>query len=375
LAILIDYHWRNDSKYQLGVITFMQNSFKHRVGVVSSIGLLLFVLVACGNTQPGQPAAAPTPAAEAPVVDPTQAPNTPVVSQPTAEAATTPIKVVATYSILGDLVQNVAGDRVELVTLVGPGSDSHVYEPTPRDNAILAEARLVFENGLMFEGWIDDLYTASGSAARRVVVSERITPLIAAADAHHDEEEAHSEEEADGEFDPHMWHDPTNVMLMVEAIRDALIAVDSANAATYQANAAAYLAQLKQLDAEIEAQVAALPAERRKLVTSHDTFGYYAQRYGFEVIGTAIGTSTEAADPSAGEIATLVDSIKAAGVPAIFAENVSDSNLIDTIAREAGVQLAPALYTDALGETGSTGATYLEMMRFNTTTIVTALAQ
>jgi ABC-type Zn uptake system ZnuABC Zn-binding protein ZnuA len=162
-------------------------------------------------------------------------------------------------------------------------------------------------------------------------------------------------------------------MAIVEVIRDALVAADPDNAALYTANAEAYLAELTELDAFIEAQVAELPVERRKLVTTHDTFGYFAARYGFEIVGTALGASTEAADPSAGAIAELVEAIRAAGVPAIFAENVSNMRLMETIAREAGVTLAPDLYTDALGAPGSPGATYLEMMRYNVTTIVQAL--
>jgi ABC-type Zn uptake system ZnuABC Zn-binding protein ZnuA len=162
---------------------------------------------------------------------------------------------------------------------------------------------------------------------------------------------------------------------MVESIRDALVAADHDRAATYQANADAYLARLQSLDDFVVAEVAKLPEERRKLVTSHDTFAYFAARYGFEVVGTALGSvSTEGADPSASEIADLVDQIKAAGVPAIFAENVTNPALMESIADEAGVELAPTLYTDALGESGSDGDTYEKMVTANVTTIVTALS-
>jgi ABC-type Zn uptake system ZnuABC Zn-binding protein ZnuA len=286
-----------------------------------------------------------------------------------------------------------------------------VYEPSPRDSVALAEADLLVENGLEFEEWIEALYSASGSQATRVVASSTIGSLLEgeghsdeehAGEEHADEEhadEGHSDEEhadeehadeehadeehadeehadeehSHGEYDPHVWHDPTNVMAMVTVIRDALVAADAANAELYTANAEAYMAELAELDAFIEAQVAELPAERRKLVTTHDTFGYFANRYGFEVIGTALGSSTEAADPAAGAIAELVEAIRSAGVPAIFTENVSNMQLMETIANEAGVRLAPELYTDALGEPGSSGATYLEMMRYNVTTIVEAL--
>jgi zinc/manganese transport system substrate-binding protein len=268
------------------------------------------------------------------------------------------IPVVATYSIIGDMTQQVGGDLIALRTLVGPGGDAHTFEPTPEDAQALTDARLIFENGIAFEGWIDDLYTASGSSATRVVVSEGITPLELAAD----------------ERDPHIWHDVTLAITMVERIEAGLSASDPANASAYQANAQRYIGQLKELDAFIQQEVATLPAERRKLVTSHDTFGYYAKRYSFEVIGSGLGAvSTESADPSPAVLTDLVAAIRAAGVPAIFAENVSNPEIMQAIAREAGVVLAPPLYTDALGEPGSTGATYLEMMRSNTLTIVTAL--
>jgi ABC-type Zn uptake system ZnuABC Zn-binding protein ZnuA len=163
-------------------------------------------------------------------------------------------------------------------------------------------------------------------------------------------------------------------MKMVEAIRDALAKADPTGADIYKANAEKYLAELKTLDDEIVAETNKLPQERRKLVTAHDTFGYFAKRYGYEILGTALGSiSTETADPSAGELAELVEQIKAAGVPAIFAENIHNPGLMDRIASEAGVTLGPTLYTDALGEPGSDGDTYLKMMRYNVTTIVTAL--
>lgn len=161
---------------------------------------------------------------------------------------------------------------------------------------------------------------------------------------------------------------------MLEAIRNALVGAGPDNATTYARNADAYLAELEELDAFVQEQVATLPEERRKLVTTHDTFGYFADRYGFEVVGTALGITIEASDPSAGKIAALVEAIRVTGVPAIFAENVSNPALMETIAREVGVELAPTLFTDALGEPGSEGATYLEMVRYNVTTIVTALA-
>lgn len=260
------------------------------------------------------------------------------------------------------MVQNVGGGLAEVRVLVGPGGDAHTFEPTPSDSAALARAALLVEHGLEFEPWLDDLYTAAGSSARRIVTSKGVAPIVLEGTAHA------------GEADPHIWHDVQNAMVMVGNIRDGLAQADPANAAAYRANAAAYLAQLRELDAFVLQQVAQLPPERRKLVTTHDTFGYFARRYGFEVVGTALGAATtEVTDPSPREIAALAQEIRAAGVPAIFAENVGGRGLVAAVAAEAGVRVAPPLYTDALGEPGSAGGTYIGMVRSNVTTIVEAL--
>jgi ABC-type Zn uptake system ZnuABC Zn-binding protein ZnuA len=243
------------------------------------------------------------------------------------------------------------------------------------------EAELIFENSLGLETWLDDLYAASGSQAKRVVVTEEHEEHEehSEADEHAAEGEHEEHGEADGhahgEIDPHVWHDVTNVMHEVEVIRDALAEADPTNAQSYQANAEAYLAELKELDGWITAEVKKLPENRRKLVTSHDTFGYFARRYGFEVVGSGLGATTETSDPSAAEMANLIEEIKSVGVPAIFAENVSNPKLMERIAAEAGVTLGPELYTDALGEPGSDGDTYLKMMRYNVAALVRALSQ
>ncbi len=308
-----------------------------RIAAALSLLSLLLLLAACGSAEP----------------------------QP-ATTAGKPLKVVATFSILGDLAQQLGGDAIELHTLVGPGSDTHTFQPSPADGVALVEADLIIENGLEFETWLDDLYSASDSKAQRVIVTAGIELIKA-------EEGAEHEGDEHGEFDPHVWHDVANVMKIVEAMRDALTQADPARAATYEANAAAYLAELKALDDFVVEQTGSLPEARRRLVTSHDTFAYFAKRYGFEVIGTALGASTEAADPSAQAIVELVERIKAAGVPAIFTENVQNPGLMEQLASEAGVALGPALYTDALGEPGSDGDTYVKMIRSNVTAIVQAL--
>jgi zinc/manganese transport system substrate-binding protein len=280
----------------------------------------------------------------------------------TGTPAVTRPRVVATFSILGDLVGQVGGDLVEPHTLVGPDGDAHTFEPAPADAVSVAQADLDFENGLEFEAWLDQLYTSSGSTAQRVVVTEGVTPgQIGLGD------------EA-GSVDPHTWQDVTSSMKMVEIIRDALAMQDPAHAAAYQANAASYLAQLQTLDTEIQGMVNTLAPERRRLVTNHDALGYFARRYGFEILGNALGSiSTEAGEPSAAQLAQLIEEIKAAGVPAIFTENIENNSIINQVAQEAGVVVAPPLYTDALGMPGTDGETYLKMMRYNAETIVAAL--
>jgi zinc/manganese transport system substrate-binding protein len=272
------------------------------------------------------------------------------------------LNVVATFSILGDLVQAVAGDNIQLHTLVGPDGDTHTYEPIPADEVALVQSNLIFENGLGFETWLGKLYAASGSKARRVVVTTGVTTgQIAIGDAA-------------GQTDPHAWQDVTYAMGMVNVIRDTLAAQDPAHAAAYQANAAAYLKQLQDLDGYIQQQSSTLPAARRNLVTNHDALGYFAKRYGYQVIGDVLGSvSTEASSPSAAELAKLSDEIKSAQVPAIFTENIENSAVINQVAQEAGVKVAPPLYTDALGKPGTPGETYLKMMRYDVDTIVAAL--
>lgn len=331
------------------------------------------------------------------------------------------VNVVASNSIVADLVQNVGGEEVEVTTLVGPDEDVHNFEPSPAVSRDLAEADIVFENGLELEPWMDDLYESSGAEAARIKVgeSQQIEPLTAGEHGHdhggegdhedehghedehehehegeghehehegegHDhEDEGHSEDEhagegghAHGEYDPHVWHDPQNAVAMVSEIEAALSEADSGNADTYEQNAEEYTSELEELDAEVEEMVAAIPEENRKLVTAHDTFGYYADAYGFEVVGTSLDSfSTEASDPSAGETAALADEIEQTGVPAIFPENVSNEAVMERIASEANVDLAPPLYTDALGEPDSEAGTYVQMLRYNSETISGALGQ
>ncbi|MCC7358413.1 MAG: zinc ABC transporter substrate-binding protein [Anaerolineales bacterium] len=277
-----------------------------------------------------------------------------------AASSDQPLKVAATFSVVGDLVRVIGGEHVALTVLAGPGVDAHAFIPTAGDAAALAKAAVVVENGLGFETWLDDLYTAADSQATRVAAADGIAPRAGTG-------------EETGEADPHVWHSATNAMAMARNIKAALAAADPANAAAYQTNTDAYLAELTALDGWIAEQVSALPAERRKLVTTHDTFGYFAQRYGFEVLGSLLPTSTEGASPSAQQVAALAQAVKAADVPAIFGENIGANGLLNQVAAEAGVKLVATLFTDALGAPGSGGETYVDMMRANVTTIVAAL--
>jgi ABC-type Zn uptake system ZnuABC Zn-binding protein ZnuA len=265
-------------------------------------------------------------------------------------------RVVATFSVIGDLVWNVAGNTIQLTTLVGPDGDTERYEPTAADARSIAQASMILENGLGSEPWLDRFYTASRSSAPRVRVSQGIELL-----------------REGNQVDPHFWHDVGSTIRVVRTIRDALAGIDPANTEIYSANAERYIARLEELDQWVLNQVATVPPERRKLVTSHDTFGYFAHRYGFEIVGAGLPSLTTEAQPSAQRVRQLVQDIRRTGVPAVFTENVMDPRLMEQVAREAGVVLAPALHTDALGSSQSSGGSYVGMVTHNVSTIVAAL--
>ncbi len=262
------------------------------------------------------------------------------------------INAIATISIIGDVVKNVARGAVNLVVLVGPDGDAHEYEPIPADSVNIVRADIIFENGLHLEHWLDKLYSASGSKAKRVIVSQGVSPRIFEGNLR--------------ETDPHAWQDVTNVILYTQNVRDALVAIDPANKGLYESNAKNYIQQLQALDDWVKTEVAAIPVDKRKLVTNHDALGYFAKRYGFQIIGAVIpSATTEAADPSAKETADLLNIIKSNGVHAIFSENMANPKLTRTLSKEAGVQVGPEVYTDALGPPGSKGETYLKMIQHN----------
>jgi zinc/manganese transport system substrate-binding protein len=265
-----------------------------------------------------------------------------------------PLKVIASFSILGDFVRNVGGDRVDVTTLVGPDSDAHVYAPTPRDAKRIAEARLIVVNGFGFEGWLPRLVQSSGSKATVVTATDGITPLRRGSDA-----------------DPHAWQAVDNAKVYVANIRVALSAADPAGSEQFRANGDAYLAKLGALDREVRSAVAQIPAARRKVISTHNAFGYFASAYGIEFVAP-LGVSTES-EPSARDIAGIITQIKQARIPAVFLENVSDPRLIQRISAETGAKVGGTLYSDGLtGEKGD-APTYIDMVRHNIKTLKRAL--
>jgi zinc/manganese transport system substrate-binding protein len=285
-------------------------------------------------------------------------------------AAQERVKVIASFSILADLVKNVGGDRVDLSVLVGPGSDAHVYAPTPADARKVAEARLVVVNGLGFEGWLDRLIKAAGGKATVVVATKGIKARKAADDHDHDRKHG-KKHDHDDDVDPHAWQHVVNVKTYVANIRDALAKADPAGAETYKANAAAYSAKLDALQKEVRAAVAKIPAARRKIITNHDAFGYFQAAYGVKFIAPQ-GVATEA-DPSARDVARIISQVKRQKIPAVFLENISDPRLMQRIAKETGAKIGGTLYSDALTASDGPAPTYIDMMRHNLGTLVGAL--
>lgn len=286
--------------------------------------------------------------------------------------------VVATTTIVGDLVAHVGGERVEVETLVPAGADPHGHEPRPSDAVAIAEAELVVKSGGDLDEWLDELIENAGGEATEVTLLDSVETIDGGhaheeGDAHeeseaHAEEEAHSEEEvhADGgEIDPHWWQDPRNAILAVEAIRDALAEADPDGRRAYERNARAYIAELRALDEEIERCMQRVPPEKRKLVTTHEALGYFAERYGVEVIGSVIPSLSTQAQPSAKDVDALVEQIEDEGVEAIFPEAAVSQRLERAISRESGADVGGELWTDSLGEEGSGAETYLDAMRTN----------
>jgi ABC-type Zn uptake system ZnuABC Zn-binding protein ZnuA len=287
------------------------------------------------------------------------------------------LRVVATTSIIGDIVGRIGGKAIELTTLMGPGVDPHSYQPSAAELTAVADAHLIFINGWdLEEGLIRDLENIA-EGVPMVPVSAYIEPLAFADD--HDDGDSHGDSHDHDhahDADPHTWFNPHLVKQWVENIEHALHDIDPANEDLYEANAEAYLEELEGLIEYFEARIAEIPAERRKLVTNHDTFGYFARAYGFEIVGTVIPSASTLSEPSARELAQLVEQMQTEGVCTIFTESVANERLAQTVAAElsgcAEVRVL-RLFTDALGGPGSGAETYLEMMRINIDTIVAGL--
>jgi zinc/manganese transport system substrate-binding protein len=275
-----------------------------------------------------------------------------------------PLPVVASFSILGDMVKQVGGPDVTVVTLVGPDSDTHVYEPTPQDAKTLARATLVFVNGLGFEGWMPRLVSASGFKGKMITASKGITPRTMV----DEDEKTHPTI-----TDPHAWQNLSNGLIYVQNIAEALEAALPGKAQDIAARASAYEAQIKTEDDKVRQEFAAVPAAQRKIITSHDAFGYFGAAYGITFLAPE-GLSTEA-EPSAAALATLIDQMKSEGIKTVFLENMTSPRLATQLAKEGGAQLGAELYSDALSPPDGPAPTYISMFENNVPKLKAAMME
>ncbi len=286
-------------------------------------------------------------------------------------AAPTPVRalnVLATTSLLADIAQNVAGDRAAVGSLLPPGADPHGFEPAPGDAARAAASTVLIVNGAGYETFLDDLLQNVGGDRLIIDASRGLTPRGPAADR-----PPTAQPDRDRAADPHFWLDPLHVIRYVENIRDGLSLADPAGAAAYAVNAEAYAANLRELDRYIVEQVAGIPPARRLLVTDHESLGYFADRYGFTIVGVVAPGPNSQAQPTAQELVRLIDAISAAGAPAVFVGAGVPTGLAEQIAAETGSRLITGLYLESIGPAGGPAATYLDLMRHNAATIAEAL--
>ncbi len=281
-------------------------------------------------------------------------------AQAQAQTQTQPIPVVATFSILADLAAQVGGTRVKVTSLVGPGGDAHVFQPAPSDTRLLAQAQLIVENGLGFEGWIDRLVAASGTKAKIVVATKGIIPRQRAAGEDHA-----------GQVDPHAWQSLSNAKIYVANIAEGLSAVDPDGRALYAAHALKLTAELDALEAEVRAAVAAIAPGQRRIITTHDAFGYFGAAYGLALVAPQ-GVSTEA-EPSARDIGRIIRQIKLEKIPALFMENIKDQRLMAQISAATGAKIGGTLYSDSLSEPNGPAGTYILMVKHNIRVLTDAL--
>jgi zinc/manganese transport system substrate-binding protein len=268
------------------------------------------------------------------------------------------LRVLATTTQVADLARNVAGDRASVTGILTPNSDPHDYEPRPADAKAVADADLVLRSGAAVDDWLGDLLKSAGSDARSVTLIDDVRTRSGEG----------------GEVDPHWWQDPRNARTAVLAIRDALAKADPDGTATYDADAEAYLGRLDALDTAIARCMDSIPADRRKLVTNHDALGYFADRYGIDVVGAVIPSLSSQAQPSAKDVDELVDQIKREQVEAIFPEAALSKKLEQAISRESGAEVGGQLWADTLGPPGSSGATYVDAIEANATALAEGMS-
>jgi len=271
------------------------------------------------------------------------------------------LQVIATTSIVADVVHNVGGDLIELKTLMPPGADPHAFEPTPQDIAAVSDAHVIFANGAGLEAFLEPLLESAGAADRVVHVSQG----VALHEAAHADEQHH-------DADPHTWTDPNNVLTWVHNVQQALAALDPAHASTYASNAQEYAAELQELDAWVRDQVRQIPQEQRQLVTDHDIFGYFVERYGFDQVGAIFPGYSTLTEPSAKELAELEDQVRALDVKAVFVGYTVNPNLAQRVAEDTGVHLV-FIYTGSLSQPGEPADSYIAYVRYNVNAIVNAL--
>lgn len=295
--------------------------------------------------------------------------STPSTNATTGASTSGKIKAVATTTIIADMVKNIAGDKLELVTILKPGSDPHDYEPTANDSKAIADAQIIFLNGAGLEETLEKALEGN-TKATKVTLTENIK-LRKGEEEGHTEKPGESKEEH--EYDPHIWQSTDNAKIMVDNIVAGLVKVDSAGKTTYEANAKTYKGKIDETASEIKKLLEQVPADRRKLITNHDAFGYFADQYKYEIVGTVFSTFDTTSEPSAKDVAELVAKIKSQKVPAVFTENTTNPKLAEQISKDAGVKVVTNLYTDSLGVSGTDGDTYLKMMLANAKSISTAL--
>lgn len=295
-----------------------------------------------------------------------------IFSLPAMAVSAEPLNVVASFSIIGDFAKKVGGDRINLTTLVGPGGDAHVYEPKPTDAVAMKEAQVVLVNGLHFEGFLQRLTETSGTTASIVELTKNVETIPAGHDHRNGETvDAHSAGSHDhGETDPHAFQSVANAKVYVKNIAEAFCTADPAGCDAYTKNAAIYDGELTALDKQIKDGVAALPADKRTIITSHDAFGYFAHAYGLTFLAPE-GIATDA-EASAADVAALVTQVREDKAAAIFIENITNPKLIEQIAVETGVKVGGTLYSDALSD-GPPATTYVDLMRHNVATIKSAI--